>query len=204
MKHTSSATDSRENAVCSRGESPSSALHRVRTIGPSGGMVAPPRIPGRNSTQSGARSCTARISPATLTTKTATSGNSTRCCPRVSTRRAICGAQTAQPIEPAADTLPATPYLPVTAEMSSTVPRPYMDIGMRPMTAATENRHARGILKISAYGNSSPRGPPILAECASSTLVIGCVTSHSGTISGACNTFLAGPCELLFPGNAPR
>ena len=54
------------------------------------------------------------------------------------------------PSAPAADTLPATPYRPVTAEMSSTVPRPNIAIGIRPMIPATENRHARGMRKISA------------------------------------------------------
>ena len=51
--------------------------------------------------------------------------------------------------------------------MSSTVPSPYMDIGSRPMTPATENRQARGIEKISAYGRRKPRAS------ASSVLVIG-------------------------------
>jgi len=149
-KHTSSATDSRENAVCSRGELPSSALHRARAIGPSEGMVAPATMPGRNSAQSGASSSTAMISPATLATKMSTSGTSTRCWPRVSTSRAICGALAAPPSEPAAATLPATPYRPVTAEMSSTTPRPNMAIGIRPMIPASEKRHARGMRKISA------------------------------------------------------
>jgi len=34
--------------------------------------------------------------------------------------------------------------------MSSTVPRPYIAIGIRPMIPATEKRHARGMRKISA------------------------------------------------------
>jgi hypothetical protein len=150
MKHTSSATDSSENAVCSLGESASSALHRARAIGPSVGIVAPPTMPVTKSAQSGARTCTATISPVTLATKTVTIGIKTLRCPRVSTSRAICGAQAASASEPAADTLPATPYLPVTAEMSSTVPRPNMAIGIRPMIPATEKRQARRMAKISA------------------------------------------------------
>jgi hypothetical protein len=108
-KHSSSATDSRENAVCSRGEPASSTLHRARAIGPSAGMVAPPSAPGRNSAQSGARSCTAATSAATETAKTTHSGTSTRRWPRLSASRAICGAPAAPASEPAADTLPATP-----------------------------------------------------------------------------------------------
>ena len=45
---------------------------------------------------------------------------------------------------------PATPYVPVVAEMSRTVPSPNIDIGIRPMTAAAEKRQAPGIRKISA------------------------------------------------------
>ena len=71
-------------------------------------------------------------------------------CLGVNTWRAICGAHAAMPMDPAADTLPAMPYWPVPAEISSTVPSPYMDIGIRPMIPATENRQARGTLKISA------------------------------------------------------
>src|ERR1700729_2145825 len=56
--------------------------------------------------------------------------------------------------------------------MSSTVPSPYMDIGSRPITPATENRQARGIEKISAYGRRKPRAS------ASSTLVIRHQTSQ--------------------------
>jgi len=152
-KHSSSATDSRENAVCSRGEPASRALHRARTIEPSEGMVAPATVPGGNSAQSGACSCTAAISPATLIAKMTTSGMSTRRWPRESASRAICGAQAARASDPAAETLPATPYWPVPAEISSTVPSPNIAIGIRPMTPATEKRHARGTRKISAYGS---------------------------------------------------
>ena len=53
MKHSSSATDSIEKAVCSRGVPASSTDQRARAIGPSCGMVAPPTIPQTNSVQSG-------------------------------------------------------------------------------------------------------------------------------------------------------
>ena len=108
-KHTSSATDSRENAVCSRGDPASSTLHRARAIGPSAGIVAPPSAPRTNSAQSGACSCTATTSPATEAAKTRHRGISTRCWPWRSTRRPSCGEQTAPASDPAADTLPATP-----------------------------------------------------------------------------------------------
>jgi hypothetical protein len=155
-KHSSSATDSKEYAVCSRGEPASSTLHRARTIEPSDGMVPPATAPGTNSAQLGACSSTAAMSPATLSAKMATSGISTRCWPRESASRANCGAQTAMASDPDADTLPAIPYRPVLAEISSTVPRPDIAIGIRPMTPAIENRHARGTRKISAYGTRNP------------------------------------------------
>ncbi len=45
-KQTSSATDSKENAVCSRGEPSSRALQRARTMVPRDGMAAPAIAPG--------------------------------------------------------------------------------------------------------------------------------------------------------------
>jgi hypothetical protein len=73
--------------------------------------------------------------------------------------------------------VPATPYFPVTAEMSRTVPSPNIDIGIRPMTPATEKRQAPGIVKISAYGRSGlvsrPAGERLAGLSASSSPVIG-------------------------------
>ena len=73
--------------------------------------------------------------------------------------------------------MPATPYFPVTAEMSRTVPSPNIDIGIRPMTAAMEKRQAPGISKISAYGRSGrvsrPAGERLGGLLASSIPVIG-------------------------------
>jgi len=40
---------------------------------------------------------------------------------------------------------PAIPYLPVTAAMSSTVPSPNIDIGIRPTNPAAENPSAPGL-----------------------------------------------------------
>jgi hypothetical protein len=77
-KHTSSATDSSENAVCSRGEPASSVLHRLRTMVPSDGMAAPAMAPGTNQAQSGRCASTAAISKAVATVNTVTSGSSTR------------------------------------------------------------------------------------------------------------------------------
>src|SRR6185437_8863010 len=63
------------------------------------------------------------------------------------------------------------------AEMSRTVPRPNIDIGIRPMIPATENRQAPGISKISAYGRSGrvsrPAGERLAGSPASSRSVIG-------------------------------
>ncbi len=53
MKHSSSATDSKENAACSRGEPASSTLQRARTRVPRGGMVAPAIAPGTKKAQAG-------------------------------------------------------------------------------------------------------------------------------------------------------
>ncbi len=56
-KMSSSFTDSRANAVCSRRWSdPTSALHRVRTMLPTEGIDAPAMIPVVSSVHSGARS----------------------------------------------------------------------------------------------------------------------------------------------------
>ena len=173
-KHSSSATDSSENAVCSRGDPASRTDQRARAIGPVCGMAAPPAMPHRNSVQTGARSVTAAASPATDRAKVTHTGMSTRCWPSRSVSRPSCGAQIAPPIDPAADTLPARPYWPVPAEISSTVPRPYMDIGIRPMIPATENRQARGMAKMSAYGARSPRGPRTPTPTPSA-LVIACL-----------------------------
>ena len=85
-----------------------------------------------------------------LSAKPAASGARTLPWPWRSASRAICGAQAAMPSEAAAETLPAIPYRPVEAEMSSTMPRPAIDIGIRPMMPATENRQACGTRKISA------------------------------------------------------
>ncbi len=146
----SSATDSNENAVCSCGEPASRTLHRARTIEPSDGMVAPDTTAGMNSTQSGACSSTAAISPAVAIANAVTSGRSTVRWPRWSASRATCGATNAEPSAPADATAPAMPYRPVLAAMSSTVPSPYMDICMRPIRPAAENRQVPGMLKICA------------------------------------------------------
>jgi len=86
-KHSSSATDSTENAVCSRGDPARSTDQRARAIGPVCGIVAPPAMPQRNSVQSGARRTTAATSPATDRAKITHTGMSTRCWPSRSTRR---------------------------------------------------------------------------------------------------------------------
>ena len=52
-KHSSSATDSKENAACSRGEPASRTLQRARTRVPRDGMVAPAIAPGTKKTQVG-------------------------------------------------------------------------------------------------------------------------------------------------------
>src|SRR5690242_11846801 len=108
-KHTSSATDSSENAVCSRGDPASRTDQRARAIGPVCGMVAPPVMPHRNNVQSGACSVTAADRPATARAKVMHTGISTRCWPIRSVSRPNCGAHIAPPIDPAADTLPASP-----------------------------------------------------------------------------------------------
>jgi hypothetical protein len=61
--------------------------------------------------------------------------------------------------------------------MTRTVPSPNIDIGIRPMTPATEKRQAPGIVKISAYGRSGlvsrPAGERLAGLSASSSPVIG-------------------------------
>ena len=78
MKHSSSATDSKENAVCSRGEPASRTLQRVRTIAPSDGMADPATAPGTKNAQVGSLSSTATMSSAVATVNTTSSGIRTR------------------------------------------------------------------------------------------------------------------------------
>ncbi len=105
----SSATDSNEKAVCRRGEPASRTLHRVRTIEPSDGMVAPAAVAGMNRTQAGARSWAAATRAAVLTPNAMASGRSTARWPCRSDSRASWGAQNAVPSDPADATAPATP-----------------------------------------------------------------------------------------------
>jgi hypothetical protein len=94
-KITSSVTDSSENAECSSGESPSSALHRARTMEPSVGMDAPASPPESSSAHVGARHCAQPISATVAAAKNAAWGRSTRACPNRSASRAAWGAQAA-------------------------------------------------------------------------------------------------------------
>src|SRR5208282_3418897 len=148
----SSATDSSANAVCSSGESPSSALQRARTMELSDGMDAPASPPVISRAQKGARVSAQPMSAATAAAKNTASGRSTRRCPNRSASRAACGAQAAYPTEPAAATNPASPYRPVTDAISRTVPRPNMDIGIRPRKPAAENASAPGLASTSRNG----------------------------------------------------
>ena len=77
-KHSSSATDSNENAACSRGEPASRTLHRARTIVPSDGMVAPATAPETKKAQVGACSSTVTIRAAVATVNTVSTGSRTR------------------------------------------------------------------------------------------------------------------------------
>src|ERR1022692_2125982 len=140
------------NAVCSCGESPSRALHRARTIEPSDGIDAPATAPDSSSAHSGARITAQPMKMIVLSAKNPASGLSTRCWPNRSASLAACGAPTASPIEPAAATVPARPYLPVIAAISSTVPSPNIAIGMRARSPAAEKPSAPGYRKISRYG----------------------------------------------------
>ena len=114
---------------------------------------------------------TAATRPATDRAKITHTGMSTRCWPSRSTSRPSCGAQTAPPIDPAAETLPARPYRPVPAEISSTVPSPYMDMGIRPMIPATENRQARGMREDVRVRRQEP-SRPLTSRSAPPALVI--------------------------------
>ena len=91
----SSLTDSKANAVCSRGESPSSALQRARTIEPSEGIDAPAATPDSTSAHTGARNSAQPMKMIVLSAKIRASGLSTRCWPNRSASLAACGAQTA-------------------------------------------------------------------------------------------------------------
>ena len=94
-KQNSSATDSKENAACSRGEPASRTLHRARTMVPSDGMAAPAIAPGRKNAQVGRCSSTVTIRAVVAAVKTASSGSSTRRWPVASTSRASRGEENA-------------------------------------------------------------------------------------------------------------
>ena len=91
----SSATDSREYAVCSRAGSPSSVLQRDLTIGPTDGMDAPASAPVIRSVHNGARSSAQATNATVLSANDAASGRSTRCWPNRSASLAACGAKMA-------------------------------------------------------------------------------------------------------------
>ena len=91
MKHSSSATDSKENAACSRGEPVSRTLQRARTIAPSDGMADPATAPGTKKAQVGSLSSTVTMSSAVATVNTVSSGSRTRRWPYESTARATRG-----------------------------------------------------------------------------------------------------------------
>src|SRR6266566_194093 len=151
-KITSSATDSSENAACSRDEPASSALHRARTIEPSCGVAAPATPLAATSAQAGARACAPAMSAAVAAANTSISGRSTARWPARSASRATSGDTSAYPAAPAAATTPARPYRPDSDEISSTVPSPNMEICIRPRNPAAENRSAPGLASAFRYG----------------------------------------------------
>jgi hypothetical protein len=91
-KISSSATDSRENAVCSVAGSRSTLLHLVRTIEPSEGMVAPARALVTSRAQTGAPISAVAMNVTVAAAKITASGRSTRPWPKLSASRATCGA----------------------------------------------------------------------------------------------------------------
>ncbi len=140
----SSATDSSAYAVGRPPARASRVLHRARTMEPSPGMVAPAAPPLASSAQAGARTCAQSTKAAAATANRNAWGIRTRSWPSRSVSRAASGVQTAEPTAPAAATRPARPYRPVAAAISSTVPSPIIEIGIRPTNAAAENRSAPG------------------------------------------------------------
>ena len=86
-----------------------------------------------------------------VTAKTAASGRSTRAWPQRSASLAIRGVTVANRTAPAAETIPAVPYRPVTETMSMTWAMLSIPIGIRPMTPGTANCSAPGVLRTSAY-----------------------------------------------------
>jgi hypothetical protein len=143
-KQTSSTTDSSAYAVPRAGSLPSSALHRARTIEPSDGMDPPATKAAASTAASGARSSAQATNTAVAVVNTAVDGRSTRRWPYRSASRASGGEHTAKPTDPAADARPASPYRPVSAATRSRLPRPNIDIGIRPTAPATQNRSAPG------------------------------------------------------------
>src|SRR5690348_14787757 len=112
----SSATDSTENATCSRPRESSRWLHRARTIPASDGDARPSPAAARCIAHVAAPSRAQAIKIVVVTAAPAATASSTRCWPYRSLSRPATGVATADPIAYAAATAPATPYEPVTAD----------------------------------------------------------------------------------------
>ena len=78
------------------------------------------------------------------TAKSAPAPARTRACPTLSSSRPWRIARPALATMYAAETAPATPYEPVAAETSSTMPRPTMDIGSRATSPVALKRSVPG------------------------------------------------------------
>ena len=145
MKTNSSTTDSIASAVGRRWLPRSRWVQRTRIIEDTGGMQAPAMPAERKTVQAGQSSFTAARNPAPETTKTASTGSSTRRWPWLSASRPSTGPASAVVTAPAAATAPPKPYEPVSEATSRTQPSPTIDSGSRPMNAASTMGRACGV-----------------------------------------------------------
>ncbi len=108
MNTASSTSDSQAKAVRSSEVPCSCADHLARTNGPMLGTEAPPATANRKMGQLASVVSATATMPTTAGTWTASCSGTTRCCPKTSIARDICGPMTAADNAKIADTTPAT------------------------------------------------------------------------------------------------
>ncbi len=144
MNTTSSPTASSAYAVCSERPRSSMWVQRARTNEPTCGRVPPASAATANRTQSGASARTATSSPSSAAVQISEPVSSSRAWPNRSTSRPCTGPVSAIATTDTPDTAPARPYEPVSREIRITMPRPIIEIGIRPRIPAPKNAAAPG------------------------------------------------------------
>ncbi len=148
MKQISSATASKEYAVCSfGGSSRYRCAQRARTIEPVLGITPMPAA-NRNSVQSGRPVRAPSSRPAAASTVASVAGSATRRWPCRSTSREIHGPSTAAETARVADSALPSQKVPFISASMVTVPIPVIEIGRRAISPEDEKARLPGAAKI--------------------------------------------------------